>query len=168
MMNDTSSSTVASDLKSPFELRYDAWGGLSYVDPSGAVHDKVSVVRAFPISDPYRMVAILAANGHELLLIRDLADLPAAVRHTLEKELARREFLPIIERIVNVSGPIEPCEWQVETDRGPRKFVLAAYEDVRRLADHRALIFDGEGIRYLIPDVRALDPASRGHLDRYL
>ena len=160
------------DAESPphaaFELRHDPFGRLIFVDAAGSVHEGVTVVRAFPITDPQHMVAIISATGHELLLVDDMAQLPVKLCEALEQELARREFLPQIERIVNVSGRIEPCEWEVETDRGPRKFVLAAYEDVHRLANHRALIFDGEGIRYLVPDVRALDAESRAHLDRYL
>jgi len=167
-MNDMATSTATSNVTADFSLKHDEWGRLNYVDAAGTRHERVSVVRAFPITDPDRMVAIIGTDGHELLFISDLSHLPAAIRHTLEEELARREFLPVIERIVKVSGRIEPCEWQVETDHGPRKFVLAAYEDVHRLANHRALVFDGEGTRYLIPDVRALDPTSRGHLDRYL
>lgn len=151
-----------------FELQHDPWGRLTFIDATGQQHAEVSVVRAFPITDPMHMVAIISATGHELLLVHDLAELPDSQRCILEQELARREFLPVIRRIVKVSGRIEPCEWEVETDRGPRKFVLSAYEDVHRLASHRALVFDGEGIRYLIPDVRALDAASRSHLDRYL
>ena len=151
-----------------FELRHYPWGRLMFIDAAGKQHAEASVVRAFPITDPKHMVVIVDATGHELLLVQDLAELPEAQRSVLEQELARREFLPIICRIAKVSGRIEPCEWEVETDRGPRKFVLSAYEDVHRLANHRALVFDGEGIRYLIPDVRALDPASRGHLERYL
>jgi hypothetical protein len=56
----------------------------------------------------------------------------------------------------------------VETDRGSHRFVLNVYEDVHRLGPHRALIIDGEAVRYLIPDVRALDASSRRHLERYL
>ena len=120
-MNGAATSTTTSNLTADFSLKHDEWGRLNYVDAAGMLHEKVTVVRAFPITDPDRMVAIIGAHGHELLFIADLSHLPAAIRHTLEEELARREFLPVIERIVKVSGRIEPCEWQVETDRGPRR-----------------------------------------------
>ena len=74
----------------------------------------------------------------------------------------------MVRRIVRISAPVEPSEWEVETDRGRTRFVLNSEDDVRRLSDHRALIFDAHGIRYLIPDLRALDGTSRRLLERYL
>jgi hypothetical protein len=150
------------------ELTRDAFGRLTLTDADGRTHEGVSVVRAFPITDPQHWVAIVDAHGHELALVANLDAVPAHLRAILEEELAGREFLPEIRRIVKVSGRIEPCAWDIETDRGPRTFVLNAYEDVHRLANHRALIVDAEGVRYLVPDIRALDPVSRRHLERYL
>jgi hypothetical protein len=63
---------------------------------------------------------------------------------------------------------VEPSEWEVETDRGPTRFILNNEDDVRRLDDQRALVIDASGIRYLIPDLRSLDAASRRVLERYL
>jgi hypothetical protein len=82
--------------------------------------------------------------------------------------MARREFVPIIRRIVRVSAPVEPSEWEVETDRGRTCFVVNSEDDVRRLDGQRAMILDTQGIRYLIPDLRGLDAASRRILERYL
>ena len=84
----------------------------------------------------------------------------------LEAQLADREFLPAIERITSVSGSSEPCEWSVETDRGPTQLMLKSEDDVCPLDDHRALVTDANGIRYLIPDVRQLDATSRRLLER--
>jgi hypothetical protein len=39
---------------------------------------------------------------------------------------------------------------------------------VHPLDGHRALLTDANGLRYLIPDVRALDAHSRRLLERYL
>jgi hypothetical protein len=62
----------------------------------------------------------------------------------------------------------EPSEWVVETDRGKTTFLLGSEEDVHRLDGQRAIIVDTNGIRYLIPNVRSLDPHSRRILERYL
>ncbi|MBL0157386.1 MAG: DUF1854 domain-containing protein [Bryobacterales bacterium] len=37
----------------------------------------------------------------------------------MEEELAQREFVPVILRIVNTPALTEPSSWRVETDRGP-------------------------------------------------
>jgi hypothetical protein len=151
----------------PFELHYDAWGRLVLTD-AGGQYVGVEPVRAFPISEPGHGLSICDAKGRELVWIEDLAELPATVGRLLEEALARREFVPVVRRVLRVSAPVEPSEWEVETDRGCTRFILNSEDDVRRLGDHRALIVDAYGIRYLIPDTRQLDPASRRLLERYL
>ncbi|HEY2827110.1 MAG TPA: DUF1854 domain-containing protein [Pirellulales bacterium] len=151
-----------------FQLAHDAFGRLVLTMPDGAQHVGVHPVRGFPISDPQRGIALCTAEGHELVWIEDLIQLAPALRTVLEKELAHREFLPIIKRIVRVSLQTNPCQWEVETDRGPTKFVLKSEDDVRRLENHRALVTDAHGIRYLIPDPESLDRHSRRVLERYL
>jgi hypothetical protein len=76
--------------------------------------------------------------------------------------------MPQVRRILEVRGAVEPTEWEVETDRGPARFVLNSEDDVRRLGEDRALILDAHGIRYLIPSLSALDGRSRRLLERYL
>lgn len=152
----------------PFRLHHDAWGRLVLTDADGQEHASVEPVRAFPITDPRFGIAMCAADGRELYWIENLDDVPQPARQLLEHELARRQFLPIVQRILKVSSAVEPSEWDVETDRGRTCFSLKNEEDVRRLAGQRALILDAHGIRYLIPDVRVLDAGSRRILERYL
>jgi len=151
----------------PFTLHHDPWGRLVFTDTGGGQHVGVEPVRSFPISDPDRGISVCDAQGHELVWIERLDDVPPPVRRLLEEHLARREFLPVLRRILRIST-MEPTEWEVETDRGPTTFLLNSEDDVRRLDDHRALIKDAHGIRYFIPDTRALDAASRRLLERYL
>jgi hypothetical protein len=61
-----------------------------------------------------------------------------------------------------------PSEWRVETARGATRFLLKSEDDVCPLDDHRALVTDANGIRYLIPDLRQLDATSRRLLERFL
>lgn len=152
----------------PFGLRYDAWGQLVLIDADGGQHVGVEVVRAFPLSDPHQGIAICDAQGRELVWLADLDGLPAPLATQIEEELAKREFVPIIRRIIKVSAPVEPSEWEVETDRGRTSFVLNSEDDVHELDERRALITDAHGIRYLIPDIGQLDANSRRLLERYL
>ncbi len=151
-----------------FVLEYDAWGRLVLTEADGRRYVGAEPVRAFPVSDPERGLSILDAEGHEIAWVDDLAQLPPAVRRFLEEDLARREFVPVLRRIVRISAPIEPSDWDVETDRGPTRFTLNNEDDVRALGDHRAMIVDAHGTRYLIPDTRALDGTSRRLLERFL
>jgi hypothetical protein len=90
------------------------------------------------------------------------------MRKLLLEELARREFLPVIRRIIRVDAGTIPESWDVETDRGPIRFTLEGDENARRIGPHRALIVDSRGIRFHIPDTRTLDVTSRRILERYL
>ena len=152
----------------PFELSHDAWGQLVLTDAAGVRHERVVPVRGFPISDPSHWVSICTPTGRELVCIDDLAKLPSQVRQVLAYDLARREFVPVIKRIIWASGDTEPCEWDVETDRGQTRFVLDSEDDVRRTGPHSGMVIDSHGIRYLISDVRQLDPKSLQIIQAYL
>jgi hypothetical protein len=152
----------------PFTLRFDAWGRLVFSGADGVEHVGVEPVRAFPISGPGYGISLCNAEGHEVLWAERLEDLPPAERRLMEEELARREFLPVVRRIVRISTVALPAEWEVETDRGRTRFVLNSEDDVRRFDEHRAVVTDAHGVRYLIPDTRTLDAGSRRVLERYL
>lgn len=151
-----------------FGLHHDAWGRLVLVDREGVRHTGVEPIRAFPFSAPDEWISIRDAQGQELFCVERLSDLSPAARQVLELELAQREFVPVIQRIVAVSSDTEPSQWEVETDRGPTHFILNSEDDIRRLGPHRAIIIDAQGIRYLIPDKRRLDHRSRWTLGKYL
>jgi hypothetical protein len=160
------------DVSRPRELQFslgrDAWGQLILIDAEGKRHLNVQPVPMFPISDPGQWVSIVGGDGHEIVCLENLEQIAPEVRTVLADELALREFVPVIERIVWVSGNSEPCEGQVETDRGPTQFVLTSEEDVRRLGPHQILIVDANGIRYQIPDLRKVDAKSRRIVEWYV
>jgi hypothetical protein len=151
-----------------FQLHIDPFGRLVYRSHEGITCTDATPIRAYPISDPDHWIVLCDSEGRELCCVEDPAKLPAAVRSVLDGELARREFIPRIARVLAVSSYLEPAEWEVETDRGRTRFVLKSEDDVRRLGPHRALIQDAQGQRYIVMDTRALDPYSRRAVDRYL
>ena len=151
-----------------FDLTQDAFGQLVFTDAKGQRHQGVMPVRAFPITDPTHYVSICDSRGAELAVCEDLAKLPVAVRDLIDADLARRDFIPVIQRIVQITSGLSPTEWTVETDRGTTTFLVESEENVRRLGRQQATITDTHLMRYLIRDVRALDPASRRLLERFL
>ncbi|MEI6241013.1 MAG: DUF1854 domain-containing protein [Planctomycetia bacterium] len=140
-------------------------GRLDFLDADGRWHADVDVLRAFPVSAATGPVAIVGANDAELVWIESLAAMEPGLRQLLEEELARREFLPTIERIVSVSDG-EPAEWSVLTDRGPHRFTVGHADDILRLADGGAVIIDTFGLRYTIPSIARLDGRSRRFFER--
>lgn len=151
-----------------FGLERDQWGQLVFIGADGRKHAGVSPIPLFPISAPDSWISIRAVDGTELVCVEALGALPIDVGQLLKEELARREFVPVIRRIVRVSGNSEPCEWQVETDRGPTRFVLKSEDDVRRIGDQQILILDAHGTRYHIPDLSAVDVKSRRIVEWYV
>lgn len=125
-------------------------------------------MHAFPVSAPAEGVALVDADGHELVWVEHLADLPADTRKLLEEELAGREFIPEIHNILHVSTFATPSIWEAETDRGRTSFILKGEDDIRRLGHTSLLIADSNGIHYLIRDTLQLDRHSRKLLDRFL
>jgi hypothetical protein len=140
-------------------------GRLDLVDALGRRHHDVYVLRAFPVTAPTGPVAIIAADGGELAWVESLAEQPAELRRLLERELAQREFLPVIERIEAISDA-EPAEWTVVTDRGRHRFRVAHADDIARQSDGGVFITDTHGMRYRIPREAALDAVSQRLLDR--
>jgi hypothetical protein len=149
------------------KLERDAWGRLILIGADGRRHEGVEPVRAFPFSDPEHWVFIRDNEARELLCMENFAELDPCSHAVLESELAQRDFVPVIQRIENISGHTEPSEWRVVTDRGDTRFILNSEDDVRSLSAVRVLITDASGIRYVIPDTVTLDAVSRRFLERY-
>lgn len=151
-----------------FELIRNPFGRLVLTTGEGAVHEGVAAVRAFPVQAPEDGIALVSGDGKEVAWIDRIEELPKEIGDLVREELAGREFMPEISRIVDVSSFATPCTWKVETDRGDTEFVLRGEEDIRRLTVDTLLISDIHGIHYLIRDVRELDKHGKKILDRFL
>ncbi len=153
-----------------FELARDPLGRLFCTLPDGSEHRGVTPVRAFPIAAPDEGLSLVSAEGRELAWVPRLAALEPDQRALIEDELASREFVPEIRRILGVSTFSTPSTWQLETDRGHTELLLKAEEDIRRLPGARAalLITSGHGIVFKVPDLRTMDRHSRRLIERFL
>ncbi len=152
----------------PLRLHRDAAGRLVLTDDAGVEHVGAVPVRAFPLAAPDEGLAIVGPTGRELAWVEHLDALDAATRRLVDEELAPRELVPEIRRLVRVSSVVTPSTWTVETDRGDTEFVLKAEEDIRRLPGGTLLIASAHGMQYRIADRAALDRGSRKLLDRFL
>ena len=151
-----------------FQLTCNAFGRLVLTGADGSVCEGVVPVRAFPIAAPGEGIALVGPDGHEAGWIERLDQLPAALRQLVEQELARREFMPEILRIHEVSSFATPSTWKIDTDRGETTLVLWGEEGIRRLDKSSLLIEDSHGIHFLVRDINRLDSTSRRLLDRFL
>lgn len=151
-----------------FKLHRNTFGRLVLTDAAGNIHEGVVPVHAYPISAPLEGVALVATDGRELAWIEQLSELPDATRQLIEEELASREFIPEISKLIQVSTFATPSIWDVETDRGRTRFILKAEDDIRRINQSTLLIADSNGIHFLIRDFQKLGRESRKLLDRFL
>jgi hypothetical protein len=136
--------------------------------PEGVVHAGIVPVRAFPISAPEQGISLVGTDGHELMWIDRIADLPSAMKALIEDELSRREFMPKITHIKAVSSFATPSRWRVTTDRGETELLLNAEDHIRHLPPTALIITDGYGVSFIIQNIDKLDHASRKLLDRFL
>jgi hypothetical protein len=146
----------------------DLMRGIVLTTPDGRRLAGLEPVRAFPITDPWGLVSFCDAAGTEVFCLRSVAGLDPESRKVLEEELSLREFIPVIKRIVRVTGEATPSDWEVETDRGRVRFTLDNEDDIRHLGTQRLFITDSRKLRYQVAEVRALDGHSRRLLEKFL
>jgi hypothetical protein len=153
---------------SDFLLSRNQAGRLLLTLPDGSVHEGVVPVRAFPLQAPEQFVAFMSVEGKEIAWVDELGALPQDVRDLITQEIGSREMMPTIERIISVSTLSTPSTWDIVTDRGATKLILKGEEDIRRLTNSTLIITDSHGLRFILPDMQALDKNSRRILDRFL
>lgn len=151
-----------------WKLGRNGFGQLELTGSDGSVQAGVVPVRAFPIAAPLEGIALVSQEGHELVWLEHLDQAGPVRRALIEQELAQREFVPEIRRLLAVSSFATPSTWTVATDRGETRLVLRGEEDIRRLGSRMLMIADLHGIQYLVRDLKALDRHSRKLLDRFL
>ncbi len=146
----------------------------------GAAWLEVSLARLFPLSEPEEWIAVLNTEGKELGVLATLHGLPHESLSAVREELAHRYLIPRITRILSGRERFGILEWEVETDRGPATFQMrnsaehihhghgGGGENVQQSSANRLSLTDVEGNRYDIPDIEALDAASRKHLELVL
>lgn len=154
--------------KESFRFSRDEWNHLSVTDPSGKEYRDIHIVPLFPVSAPAQLISIVSADGEEIACFDSLQGLDPPCLQLLKEELAMREFAPVIEKIIRVSGTQEPCEWIVLTNHGETSFVINSEEDVRRVSNRSVVITDANGIRFRVEDMYKLDRRSRSFVEWYI
>jgi len=134
----------------------------------GKRYEGVRVVPLFPLSERGGWISVLDEDGREIGILEELSKLKPEYEKLVREELRRRYLVPKILRVRSCRGRLGLVEWEVETDRGPRRFrTRNLRETVQQVGDHRLMFSDIDGNRYEIPDLRALDPQSRAWIEKY-
>ena len=118
------------------------------------------VVRAFPLTMPWRYVILIDENDREVGLLRDLGDLDETSMKVLKDELERVYFIPKIKKIHRIKEEFGVLICETETDKGPRRFEVTSRRDVKKMGKRRIIVRDADGNLYDIPDYADLDQKS--------
>jgi hypothetical protein len=130
---------------------------------------KVSVARAFPLSDPDHYLGFLDGAGKDVGLLYDPSLLDPDSRKVVEEELEKRYFVPVVERVLTVKEEFGTVYWTVETDRGQKEIIVRNLRDnLQELSASRVILTDVDGNRFEFPDTGKLDGKSQGIILRNL
>jgi uncharacterized protein DUF1854 len=142
-------------------LRLTVEGARSYL--------KVSVLRAFPLSEPNRFLSIRDGANEEVGLIVDPEQLSVENQKLIEEYLERRYLVPVVTRIVSARERFGTVDWTMETDRGLCRFTTRNLrENIQRPAPGRIIINDVDGNRYDIRDIDKLSVEGQELLFRHI
>ena len=88
----------------------------------------------------------------------------------VSEEMTLHYFVPQITKINKVKKEFGFIYWTVETDKGPKAFVMrdSVVHYAREVARDRWLIIDVNQAHYEIPDVEQMDARSRKLVHNYL
>jgi hypothetical protein len=139
-------------------------------DEAGAVRSlPVRLAWTKPVTGRGEEVSLIDERKKEVLLLPSLDALDVQSRAVAEEALERRYLIPTLTRIVHTKTHLGIRYWQVETDRGDRRFAMREpRRNITWLDDDRALLRDTLGNRYQIASYRGLDEKSRHEAERVL
>ena len=152
-----------------FHLFYDPPGTLRLTVADEQSYPAVKLFQAAPLSRPGRYLSLVNGKGEEITMVENLQDFAPDARSVAEEEMRRRYLTCRVESVTHTRAEFGVTYWQVDTDRGPRDFVIQSLsESCVWLSDTHLLLIDVDGNRFEIADRNALDAASQVQLDKVL
>ncbi len=149
-------------------LEPDPMGGLVLRAWGRSIHG-VRVLLCRPLTAPMELAVMVDEEGKEIGLLTNLAGLDKASRSALDLAVKQRDLTARITAVRSLFHQFGGMHWRVETDRGPREFVLTGpTEHVRWITDRRLLITDVDGNRFEILDLEGLDKKSKDLVEEVL
>ncbi len=145
-----------------FRLVRGADGRLSIVNARGEA--PVELTRCFPWSAPGHSLSLRDTSGEERAFILDPDELDPASRAALDETIEHAGFVLDVVGIVAVDEDFELRTWQVETNRGFRRFQTPLDAWPRKVGEHTLVLEDVYGDLYRIRDPARLDTRSRALL----
>jgi len=129
----------------------------------------VRIARAFPFTDPSHYVGFRDTHDKDIGLVVDETKLDDASRKLIAEELERRYFTPKVTKVISVKEEHGAVMWQLETDRGPRRFVVRNIRDNSvPMGPDRLILTDPEGNRMEFTQVSQYGPKAYDVLSKVM
>ena len=121
----------------------------------------IFAVRALPASAPEQFISLRYADAdgqeHEIGIVADLTEWPAAGRSLVEQALSRRYFIRRVIAIERIDLNHGLLTFRVQTDRGRAEFTMRnSHSQAQDYGEHGKLLLDVDDNRYLVRDVKEL------------
>jgi len=157
---------------------YSGSGGFAGLRYKGEDHAHIVLRRIMPMQEPFRYISVAnTTDGNdykEIGILKDVADLPDTQREVVITELDNRYYSPEVLEVVSVQDKLGYVymELRLKNKKGVEYKKSCAVKDVSRnirmLSDTSVIIFDVDGNRYIVPEVKRLSRQSLHKLDAYL
>lgn len=155
-------------------------GFISLTIEPDETYKRVNLHKAFPFTLDREYISVRFISTDELGMVKDseikevgmirnLDDFPADQIEIIEKELARRYFVPVIENVKTIKEEFGYTYWEVLSSAGFRRFTTYDMNNALiQVGDARLLLIDVDGNRFEIPDYNKLDDKPKKFLEMWL
>lgn len=131
-------------------------------------YKRVELVRAYPLSEPYKYICVEDTMHNEIGIIEDVSMLDEKSKEVAKMMLDRRYFTPEITKFIEIT--LKPGTTYFDCMFGDREksFVVKdVSHNVFYISENVARINDADGNRYVV-DLDKLDKRSRKKIEPLL
>jgi hypothetical protein len=147
-----------------FRLFYQPEGRLR-LETEDRCYLEVRPAWAAPLTHPNKFLALVDGKDREIVMIKDLMELPTGIREIIDHELHRRYLTSKVLAVVSAKSEFGATYWTVDTERGRKDFVtMSLQENAQWMGPTQLLLIDTDGNRFEIRDTSALDEVSKKKL----
>ncbi len=147
----------------------DRRGFVKLVRRDGSEMKGIRLTRLFPLTGGNSYLRAATADGREAGIIKNLNELSPESREHALNALNHFYVIPKISEILDLYDAHGSLFWEVETDKGRRKFTVAnRYRDISIFPMGKMIIRDTDDNQYEITDYNSMPQKSRKLLEPWL
>jgi hypothetical protein len=153
---------------------YNGSGGFAGLKYNGEDYSHIILRRIMPLAHPFEYISVADHDNKEIGILKSVAELPSAQREIVTTELDNRYYSPEVLDVISVQDKLGYVymELRLKNKKGVEYKKNCAIKDVSRnirmLTETSVIIFDVDGNRYIVEDVKKLSRQSLRKLDAYL